>query len=73
MIQTKEYSLQGMDCESCAVSIEMLLKNQRGVQSAHVSFDDKKAVIAFDDAQFNFTEVEKVIHPMGYTISEKII
>lgn len=60
-----------MDCGSCAVSIEMLLKNQAGVKSAKVSFDDKEASIEFDDAQFNFKEVEKIINQMGYAISAK--
>lgn len=71
MIQTKNYSIKGMDCGSCAVSIEMLLKNQPGVKSAKISFDNKEAIIEFDDTQFNFKEVEKIINQMGYTISEK--
>mgnify|MGYP001577558401 FL=1 len=60
-----------MDCGSCAVSIEMLLKNQPGVKSAKVNFYSKEATIEFDDAQFNFQEVEKIINQMGYTLTEK--
>lgn len=67
----KEYIIQGMHCASCAMSIEMLLANQPGVKSAKVSFDDKKAVVEFDDFEkFNFNEVEKIIKQMGYTINE---
>jgi len=71
MIQTKKFSIQGMDCGSCAVSIEMLLKNQPGVKSAKVSFDDKEAVIEFDDSEFRQKEVEKIINQMGYKLIEK--
>lgn len=71
MIQIKKYSVQGMDCGSCALSIEMLLKNQAGVKSAKVSFENKEADIEFDDAAFNFKEVEKIVKQMGYTINEK--
>jgi len=60
-----------MDCGSCAVSIEMLLKNQPGVKSAKVSFDDKEAVIEFDDSEFRQKEVEKIINQMGYKLIEK--
>ncbi len=60
-----------MDCGSCATSIEMLLKNQPGVKSAKVSFENEEAVIELDDSGFNFKEVEKIIKQMGYTISEK--
>ncbi len=70
MTQTKRYSIGGMDCGGCAVSIEMLLKNQPGVKSAKVSFENKDAVIEFDDAAFNFGGVEKIIKAMGYTLSE---
>lgn len=67
----KEYIIQGMHCGSCAVSIEMLLANQPGVKSAKVKFDDKKAVVEFDDfGKFNFNKVEKIINQMSYSISE---
>ncbi len=60
-----------MDCGSCAASIEMLLQNQPGVKSAKVSFENKEAVVTFDDAAFRFPEVEKTIKQMGYAIAEK--
>ena len=71
MIQIQKYSISGMDCGSCAVSIEMLLNNQAGVKSAKVDFDSKEATIEFDDAEFNFKEVKKIINQMGYTLTEK--
>ena len=67
----KEYIIQGMHCASCAMAVEMLLANQLGVKSAKVKFDDKKAVVEFDDfGKFNFNEVEKIIKQMGYSIRE---
>ena len=71
MIQTKKFLIEGMHCGSCAVSIEMLLNNQAGVKSAKVDFDSKEATIEFDDAEFNFKEVEKLINQMGYAMTEK--
>lgn len=71
MIQTKKFSIAGMDCGSCAVSIEMLLNNQLGVKSTKVSFENKETVIEFDDDEFKIKEVEKLIGQMGYTLTEK--
>ncbi len=71
MIQTKKYLISGMHCGSCAMSIEMLLKNQSGVKVAKVSFANKEAEIEFDDAAFNFQEAEKIIKQLGYSIKEK--
>lgn len=71
MIQTKKFSIEGMDCGNCAVSIEMLLNNQLGIKSAKVSFEKKEAIIEFDDAEFKIAEVEKIIKQIGYTLTEK--
>lgn len=71
MIRTKKFSIEGMNCGSCAVSIEMLLNNQPGIKSTKVSFEKKEAVIEFDDAEFNLKEIEKIIKQMGYTLIEK--
>ncbi len=62
MIQTKKYSIAGMDCGSCAVSIEMLFANQPGVKSAKVSFDSKEAVIEFEDQAFNPDNIKKLLN-----------
>lgn len=70
-IMIKKYSIDGMHCGSCAMAIEMLLANQPGVASAKASFDDKNAIVEFDDFEkFNFNEVEKTIQQMGYAINE---
>jgi len=71
MIQNKTYSIEGMSCGSCAVSIEMLLANQPGVKSATVRFDNKEAVIGFERGEFNFDQVKKTISQMGYKLMEK--
>lgn len=69
-MQTKKYSIAGMDCGSCAVSIEMLLANQPGVKSAKVSFDRKETVMEYEDQEFNFDKIKKLIQEMGYVLTE---
>ena len=71
MIQNKKYSVEGMNCGSCAVSIEMLLANQPGVKSAKVSFDNKEAMIEFEDQEFNLDSIKKLIKQMGYVLTER--
>lgn len=71
MMQTKKYSISGMNCGSCAVSIEILLSNQPGVKSAKVSFDNKEALIEFEDKEFNLDSIKKLIKQMGYKLTEK--
>lgn len=49
----------------------MLFSNQPDVKSAKVSFENKEAIIEFDNAKFNLKEVEKIIKQMGYALTEK--
>jgi copper chaperone CopZ len=57
-----------MHCGSCAINIEMILKNQEGVQSASVSFDDKEAIIEYDNEKTDLPKLAETISPLGYTL-----
>lgn len=45
-VNSTEYRIQGMDCPSCAVTIEKSLKKLKGVQSVEVHFSTSKLNIA---------------------------
>jgi len=62
--------VEGMHCGSCAINIEMILKNQEGVQSASVSFDNKEAVIEYDNEKTGLSKLTESISPLGYTLRD---
>ncbi|NOZ64422.1 MAG: heavy-metal-associated domain-containing protein [Caldiserica bacterium] len=68
MIETKKVPVDGMHCGSCAISIEMIFKNQEGVKSVSVSFDNKEAVIEYDPEKINLSTLSESISPLGYTL-----
>ncbi len=68
---TKTYTIEGMDCGGCAVSIEMLLSAASGVQSAKVSFEDKELTLVYTEGAFDFAKSRESLQQMGYTITEK--
>lgn len=72
MIQPKIYTISGMDCGSCAVSIEMFFSNQPGVKSAKVNFETKELVLEFSQGEFDFVKSKESLKQMGYTLTPKI-
>lgn len=60
----------GMHCGSCAMAVELVLKDKPGVKSAKVDYDAKKAEVEFDEAQVKVDDLKKEITKIGFTASE---
>ncbi len=63
--------IKGMHCGSCAVSINMLLTNKKGVFRADVDFDAKRAEIEYDPEQVKISELVRAIEEIGYHATEQ--
>jgi Cu+-exporting ATPase len=55
-----------MDCTGCATAIEKKLKNLDGVQSAIVSYEQKRAKVEFDVNKVTIVQLEQAIQDAGY-------
>lgn len=64
--------IEGMTCAvGCAKRIESKLNSTKGILSAKVIFQDKKAEIEFDESQIAPEEMSEIIKDMGeYSVSE---
>ncbi|MDP3244740.1 MAG: thioredoxin domain-containing protein [bacterium] len=71
-MQKVKFTIQGMNCHSCAKLIEGQLKNQPGVISPKVDFDTAKAVVAFDEQKTTKDEIFKTIETGGEYKTEEI-
>ena len=49
--RTVTLDLEGMSCITCPITVEKALSRVDGVGSVDVSFDDKQAVVVFDDVR----------------------
>ena len=49
--KTATLDVQGMTCGSCTAAVRIVLKKLDGVKDAKVSFDERKAVVAYDPAK----------------------
>jgi copper chaperone CopZ len=60
------FAVQGMDCSACAAAIESRLKSTPGVKTAHVSYENKRADIEFDQTKVSVEQLQKAIAEAGY-------
>jgi len=70
MNQKITLQIRGMDCASCAASIEHNLKKAKGVISASVNFAAENAFVEFDPKEIEIKSVKKIITDLGYKIDE---
>lgn len=62
----KIYNIEGMHCGACATGIEMFLSNTEGVNSAKVSFEEKKAEVEYDETKASDEKIIKTVEEAGF-------
>lgn len=67
--QSVTLSVPGMNCAVCPITVKKSLKNIKGVNTVEVNFDNKKAVVTFDDAQTNVEALTRATADAGYPSS----
>ena len=56
--QTVTLSVPGMTCAACPITVRKALSKVEGVSKSAVSFEEREAIVTFDDAK---TSVERLI------------
>ncbi len=62
-------NIEGMHCGSCSASIELMLGNTGGINSAKVDFNTKKAEIDFDESKITEQGIIQSIEEVGFKAS----
>lgn len=71
MTETKTFGIKGMHCASCAVIIEKVLKEQRGVLKAEANYGTEQARVTFDPALILLPQMSSAISQYGYALSAR--
>lgn len=61
-----EFSIEGMDCPSCALDIEKALLKIDGISKAQVSYIIKKAAIEYDSDKTDESQILAAVEKLGY-------
>ncbi|MBL7844935.1 MAG: copper-translocating P-type ATPase [Cyclobacteriaceae bacterium] len=57
-----------MTCAACAVSVESMLKNTKGVTNASVNFANQTALVEFDPATAKLQDLQQAVRAIGYDL-----
>ena len=62
----QEFSVKGMSCNHCVARIEEAVGRLSGVKKVKVQLKKEKAVVKFDEANVQATEICQAINELGY-------
>ena len=69
--ETVTYGVTGYTCITCAVGLETLLRQEKGVAWAKASYPDANVVIKFDPKEVTQDALKTYIASMGLNAKEK--
>lgn len=69
--QTVTLAVPGMTCPACPLTVKAALSKVPGVEKTVVNYDQKEAVVTFDDAKTNIQTLTKATTNAGYPSSVK--
>ena len=65
------YSVKGFTCVTCAVGLEVMLRQEKGVLRAHASYPKANVQIEFDPQAVSGKELHQYIADMGFSVQSE--
>jgi len=69
--QTVTLSVPGMTCAACPVTVKKALSKVEGVEKIVIHYDQKEAVVTFDDAKTKVEALTKATEDAGFPSTAK--
>lgn len=70
-IQTVTLSVPGMTCAACPITVKKALSMVEGVRDIDVNYENREAVVSFDDEKASVEELTWATENAGYPSSVK--
>jgi mercuric ion binding protein len=64
--QTVTLSVPGMTCAACPITVKKALNRVAGVENVTVAFEQREAVVTFDDAKASVQQLTMATANAGY-------
>jgi copper chaperone CopZ len=61
------YSVKGFTCVACAVGLETLLRQEKGVVWVKASYPEASVIIRYQPANISGDQLKKLIADLGFT------
>lgn len=69
--QTVTLAVPGMTCAACPFTVKKALTKVEGVSKAEVSYENREAIVTFDDSKTNVEALSNASGNAGYPASLK--
>lgn len=70
-IREIEFTISGMTCASCGEHVNSEVNKLTGIISSDASYENKNAVVKFDDSKTNIDVIQNAINATGYLVTDK--
>ena len=60
--------IEGMHCTGCSGRLEKVLNNVEGVEKATVSFEEKEAIITYNEEKISEKQIKSEIEEAGFKV-----
>jgi copper chaperone CopZ len=68
-IRTVTYRVKGFSCVTCAVGLDTMLQQQKGVRGSRSTYPDGRVVVKFDPRAVSDASLQAFIAGMGFTVA----
>jgi Cu+-exporting ATPase len=65
--KTVTYRIEGFTCITCAVGLDSLLKEQKGIVRSQSSYPERKSTVEYLPGQIGEPEIKAFIQELGFT------
>lgn len=70
-LKKSQFTVLGMTCSSCEAHVNHEVNKLQGVVKVTTSYENKNAVVEYDDSLTSIDEIEKAIEKTGYQVIDK--
>ena len=67
--RTVTYQIEGFTCVTCAVGLDAMMQERKGIVASQSSYPDKKAKVEYDPSLTREGEIKDFIRELGFKAS----
>jgi copper chaperone len=69
--KTVTYKVEGFTCVTCAVGLDTMLRDLKGVGRSKSSYPDRMATIEFDADVVTEAQIKAFVHELGFAVTPR--
>lgn len=71
-MKEESYSVKGMTCASCALTIEKSVGKLAGMDKAAVNLATEKLTVSYDEGQLSYSDIDQAVTQAGYQLVREL-